>query len=142
MTPRAWRRRITASSMLFAATGAVVAGALGAAAPANAGSDLYVAVAYSAESSKPGVAIHANENQARINALVNCQNSGGNHCVSFGTAKNTCIALAYSNEVQWKTATNQFIQLARRQAVQANSGGQVVAAGCATSPMASPVAQA
>jgi hypothetical protein len=139
ITPAARRRRIKAATMLVAA-GGVVAGAFGAAAPANANAASFVAVAYSEQSAKGGVATSTNEEQARLLALKNCQDSGGNHCVSHGTVKNACIAVAFSNPAtplsRHASGTGSIIGIAQRQAVLRNGGGFVVASGCASAPAA------
>jgi hypothetical protein len=111
------RRRITAAaSTLLVAAGALAAGALGPAAPANAIPNCgnapcpppapinttpvpapgpqFVSIAYSPDSRKAGF---ANSNGAQVTAdkgaMVKCQKSGGRQCRIVITATNQCAAL-------------------------------------------------
>ena len=80
--------KIAAATML-AAAGAVVAGALGAAAPANAQVDKFVAISYSPETGSYGWGNNYDDlDSARIRSLSECQNFGGNHCVFLAWSKN------------------------------------------------------
>ena len=77
--------RIAVGAMLVAA-GATVASLLGTTATANA-ADQYVVVAVGLANDNPpvvsvgGMAVGTDEQQTGVNALSDCQNSGGSHCV-------------------------------------------------------------
>jgi hypothetical protein len=87
------RGRIAVTALV--AAGAMVAGTPGAASPANANADYYVAIAYSWMSDVSGVANNlADGEQARFAALKNCQDSGGNHCTWYESFRNECAALS------------------------------------------------
>jgi hypothetical protein len=123
------RDRILATTMLVA-VGAIVAGALGAAAPANA-AGTYVGVAYSFESGVSGVASgQPDVESAKNSALESCQNNGGNHCVFYGDAENGCVALAIDGAQEWNTAIGQTIFMAQRSALAQNAGSHIATSGC------------
>jgi hypothetical protein len=122
------RTRIVAAATL--AAGAVLAGALGSATPANAAPDLYIGLAYSFQSGISGIAVTGNDEQSRINSLGNCQDKGGNHCVWFGTFKNTCAAMAILGQQEWNTATGATPKDAQDQAVAQNPGSHIAVSGC------------
>ena len=86
-----------------------------------ANADNYVALAYSFRSDVAGMAKSADAEQARIAALKNCQDNGGNHCVWFGTFANECAALAILGAQEWSTATGPELRIARNNALQQNS---------------------
>ena len=74
----------TRNTLVAALTGgAALAGAFGAAAPAQAAPDMYIALSYSFTSDISGIAVTNDKEQSRINSLGNCQDKGGNHCLSF-----------------------------------------------------------
>ena len=112
------------------AAGAALAGAFGAAAPANAAPDLYLGLSYSFDSDISGIAVTGNEEQSRINSLSNCQDKGGNHCVWYGTFKNTCAALAILGQQEWNTATGATPKDAENQALAQNPGSHIAVSGC------------
>jgi hypothetical protein len=122
------RTRNTIAATLVA--GAALAGAFGAAAPTNAVADLYLGLSYSFDSDISGIAVVAIENDARINSLGNCQDKGGNHCVWFGTFRNTCAAMAIEGVQEWNTATGASRKDAENQALAQNPGSHVVVSGC------------
>jgi hypothetical protein len=122
------RTRIAAAASL--AAGAVLAGTLGSAASANAAPDLYIALAYSFQSDVSGIAVTGDMEQSRINALANCQDKGGNHCVSFALEKNTCAALAILGQQEWNTATGATTKDAENQALAQNPGSHIAVSGC------------
>ncbi|MDT5326427.1 MAG: hypothetical protein QOF25_3579 [Mycobacterium sp.] len=134
------RRRNTAATPIVAA-GAVAFGGLVAAAPANA-ADAYVALSYSLESKVPGTAVAATSEAARIASLQNCQNSGGNHCVTYVIAQNSCAAIAIGTDPtlhqEWSKATNSVVELARKQALSKNGGGVIGTSGCTTNMVIDP----
>jgi hypothetical protein len=70
--------------------------------------------------------------QARIGALKNCQDTGGNQCVWFGTFRNECAALAVLGAKEWITASGPDLETAKQKALAANPGGRVAASGCAS----------
>lgn len=115
---------------LTLAAGAVLAGALGTATPANAAPDLYIALAYSFDSSISGIAVTTDGETSRINALANCQDKGGNHCTAFAVEKNTCAALAILGQQEWNTATGATRKDAEDQALAQNPGSHVAVSGC------------
>jgi hypothetical protein len=133
-------RRSTAAA-LIAAAGAAAFGGLLAAAPANA-ADSYVALSYSLQSKVSGKAVAATEDAARIASLQSCQANGGNQCVTYVIAQNSCAALAVGTDPllhqEWSTATNSMIELARKQALSKNGGGVIGVAGCTTTPLDPP----
>jgi Domain of unknown function (DUF4189) len=140
------RRRFAAAAMV-AASGALVAGALGPAAPADA-AGTYVALAYQQSYGFGGKLIYRDAHgvgqssvfdTARINALNDCQNNGGQtgggQCEVRIVANNECAAVAASNGAQgWKigTATSYNLQLAEQIALANNGGGLVVVSACPT----------
>jgi hypothetical protein len=74
---------------------------------------------------------------ARINALNDCQNNGGQtgggQCEVRVVANNECAAVAASNGAQgWKiaTPTSYNLQLARTNRLANNGGGLVVVSAC------------
>ncbi|MDT5124429.1 MAG: hypothetical protein QOI28_2240 [Mycobacterium sp.] len=133
-------RRNTAATLLLAA-GAAVLGGLVAAAPANA-ADAYVALSYSLESKIGGTAVGATPDAARLASLQNCQNNGGNHCVYYVGAQNSCVAIAIGTDPtlhqEWSTAINSVVELARKQALSNNGGGVIGTSGCTTSMIVDP----
>jgi Domain of unknown function (DUF4189) len=123
--------KIAAATML-AAAGAVVAGALGAAAPANAQADKFVAISYSPETGSYGWGNNYDSlDGARIRSLSECQNFGGNHCVFLAWSRNGCAALAVNgdNYYGWYGATRWE---AEQQALSRNGGGYILVSQCAT----------
>ena len=126
---------INQPATLMLATGAIVIGAFGAAAPAHA-VDAYVALSYSLESKKSGMAVAATEDAAKTESLNNCVANGGNHCTPYVIAQNSCAALAIGTDPtlhqEWSTATNSILEMARKQALTNNGGGIIGASGCTT----------
>lgn len=127
------RHQITAT--LLVAGGAMVFGGFLSTAPAQA-ADAYVALSYSLESKVAGVAVAATRDSARIASLQKCQDSGGNHCVTYEIAQNSCAALAIGTDPvlhqEWSVATNSLVEMARKQALTNNGGGVIGASGCTT----------
>jgi hypothetical protein len=123
--------KIAAATMLVA-TGAVLAGALGAAAPANAQADKFVAISYSPETGAYGWGNnYDNLDSAMVRSLAECQNYGGNHCVFLAWSKNGCAALAVNggNYYGWYGATRADAEAG---ALQRNGGGHILVSQCAT----------
>jgi len=135
--------RFAAATVLAAS--AIAAGALGSVAPANA-AGTYLALAYQQSYGFGGKLIYPDAHgvgqsgvfdTARINALNDCQNNGGQtgggQCEVRIVAHNECAAVAASNGAQgWKiaTATSYNLQQAERIALANNGGGLVVVSAC------------
>jgi hypothetical protein len=140
---RPTRGRFAAAAML--AAGAIAAGALGPAAPANA-AGTFVALAYQQSYGFGGKLIYRDAHgvgqspvfdTARINALNDCQKNGGQtgggQCEVRVVANNECAAVAASNGAEWwkiATATSYNLQLAEQIALANNGGGLVVVSAC------------
>jgi hypothetical protein len=134
-----------AASAILTSSVALVAGAFGTAAPANA-AGTYVALAYQQSYGFGGKLIYRDahgvgqsgvSDTARINAINDCAKNGGQtgggQCEVRVVAFNKCAAVAASNGQQgWKiaTATSYNQQLAEQIAVANNGGGLVVASAC------------
>jgi Domain of unknown function (DUF4189)/Bacterial TSP3 repeat len=135
---------INQPATLMLATGAMVIGAFGVAAPAQA-ADAYVALSYSLESQKSGMAVAATEDAAKTESLNNCVANGGNHCTPYVIAQNSCAALAIGTDPtlhqEWSTATNSILEMARKQALTKNGGGIIGASGCTTNLVVDPPPQ-
>ena len=138
------RSRIAAAAFLVAA-GATVANLLGATAPANA-ADQYVVVAVGLANDNPpvvsvgGMAIGTDEQQTGINALSDCQNSGGSHCVMQASAKNACAAAAATDYGQFAGASDPVLANAESAALSqlpSQQNAHIVVSGC-TSPQQQP----
>ncbi len=117
---------------MLAASGAIIAGALGAAAPANAQVDKFVAISDSPETHTWGTGWnYDNLDSAMVRSLSECQDAGGNHCVFLAWSKNGCAALAVNgdNYYGWYGATPYEAQ---QGALQRNGGGQIVVTQCST----------
>ncbi len=88
------RRLITATGTLLTAAVGVALGALGAAAPAGAAADTFVAIAFS-----PDNGAHGWENNqptfalAAKGAMLNCRKFGGDKCTIVVSARDACAAL-------------------------------------------------
>lgn len=139
------RSRIAAGAILVAA-GATVASLLGATATANAAPDQYVVVAVGLANDNPpvvsigGMSIGTDEQQTGINALSNCQNNGGSHCVLQASAKNGCAAAAANDYGEFAGATDPVLSAAESSAkskLQNQQGAHVVVSGC-TNPQQPP----
>lgn len=129
-------RRLAVTTML--AAGAAAAAILAPPA-AQANVDYYVALAYSMESDVRGVAFNLTDpEQARIGALKNCQDDGGNHCVWYGTFRNECAALAVKGVQEWVAIPAADLQTAEQKALAANPGSKIGASGCAYVPKKRP----
>ena len=138
---RAW---IAAAAMLLA-LGAFGAGLLRLAAPAYA-ADQYVVVAVGLANDNPpvvsigGMSVGTDEQQTGVNALSNCQNNGGNHCVLQASAKNACAAAAANDYGEFAGATDANLSAAQSAAtskLQNQQGAHVVVSGC-TNPQQPP----
>ncbi len=131
------QRRIAAALLVTA--GATTAGALVAAAPANADGDTYVAISFSPENGSYGWGNkYDTEDGARIRSLTECQDSGGTHCVFIAWAKNGCAALAVSNRNAYGGYDHYYgwygptAAAAEQQALAKNGGGQILISQCST----------
>jgi hypothetical protein len=123
------RDRIVAATMLVAA-GAIVAGALGAAAPANA-ADNYVAIAWSNGNGIGGAGVAPDAHTADIAAINDCVSKGGDHCGNYGDTLNGCIAVAVEGAQLFVTATGPTRGAAEQSALAQNAGSHIGASGCA-----------
>jgi uncharacterized protein DUF4189 len=133
--------RIAAAAILVAA-GATVVSVVGATATAHA-ADQYVVVAVGLANDNPpvvsigGMAVGTDEQQTGINALSDCQNSGGSHCVMEASAKNACAAAAANDYGEFAGATDPVLAAAESSAkskLQNQQGAHVVVSGC-TDPL-------
>lgn len=88
------RRRISATGTLLTGSVVITLGALGAAVPARAAGDTYVAIAFS-----PDNGAHGWENNqptfalAGKGAMMNCRKFGGDKCTIVVSARDACAAL-------------------------------------------------
>jgi hypothetical protein len=137
------RGRFAAAAIL--AAGALAAGTLGPAAPANA-AGTFLALAYQQSYGFGGKLIYRDAHgvgqsgvmdTARINALNDCQKNGGQtgggQCEVRVVGYNECAAVAASNGAEgWKiaTATSYNLQLAEQIALANNGGGLIVVSAC------------
>ena len=130
------RARIIASTML-----AVAATALGMVSPlatAHA-ADAYIALSIGFINENPpvtmagGSAINADQEQARIQSLTNCQDNGGNHCVTEVIAKNECAAAGSNDYGEMSGASDPSLSAAEskaKSALQNQQGAKVIVSGC------------
>src|SRR5829696_1485520 len=130
------RFRMAAVAILIAAS--AVAGLLGATPTANA-ADQFVIVAVGLANDNPpvvsigGMAVGTNEQQTGVNALSDCQNSGGSHCVLQASAKNACAAAAANDYGEFAGATDAALAAAEGAAkgkLTNQTGAHVVISGC------------
>jgi hypothetical protein len=124
--------------MLLTAS-AGVTGLLGAAAPANAANDGFVAAAVGLLSDAPpvstvgGLGIAADQNQAYQAALTDCVNKGGHQCVVEAVKQGGCAAAASNDFGEMVGGTDITLRKAGENArakLQNKQGVRVVAAGC------------
>ena len=136
-TTQGSRLRLTASALVIAA-GASVVGLFGAVAPANA-ADSYIALSVGLVTENPpvttvgGSSIGSDKNQAGIASLSNCQNNGGNHCVTEVIATNACAAAASNDYGEMTGAANVSLSAAEASAksmLQSQQGARIVVSGC------------
>jgi hypothetical protein len=132
------RRSRMAAGAIFVAVCATVASLIGATAPANA-ADQFIVVAVGLANDNPpvvsigGMAIGTDEQQTGVNALSDCQNSGGSHCVMQASAKNACAAAAANDYGEFAGATDAVLSTAESSAkskLQNQQGAHVVVSGC------------
>jgi hypothetical protein len=139
---RAARSCLAAAAIM---AGAITAGTLGPATPANA-ADTFLALAYQQSYGFNGKLVYRDAHgvgqsgvmdTARINALNDCQQNGGQtgggQCEVRVVARNECAAVAASNGAEgWKiaTATSYNQQLAEQIALAQNGGGLIVVSAC------------
>jgi Domain of unknown function (DUF4189) len=129
--------RVAAAAIVVVA-GATAVSLLGATATANA-ADQYVVVAAGLANDNPpvisigGMAVGTDEHQTGVNALSDCQNSGGSHCVMQASAKNACAAAAANDYGEFAGATDPVLAAAESSAkskLQNQQGAHVVVSGC------------
>lgn len=132
------RARIMAGVLLVTAS-AGVSGLLGAAAPANAANDGFVAAAVGLLNDAPpvntvgGLGIAADQNQAYQAALTDCVNKGGHQCVVEAVKQGGCAAAASNDFGEMVGGTDITLRKAGENAranLQNKQGVRVVAAGC------------
>lgn len=128
------RRRLMAATMLGAA-GAMTVGGLGSAAPAHAGGDSYVFLAYSLVNKASGVGYGTGSESAAQDALEKCNSQG---CTVYASADNGCAAMAVSNPNvyggydKWSSATAPLLHTAQTNALHNNGGGIIAVSGCSS----------
>jgi len=144
------RRAQTLAGIMLLTASAGVTGLLGAAAPANAANDGFVAAAVGLLNDAPpvntvgGLGIAADQNQAYQAALTDCVNKGGHQCVVEAVKQGGCAAAASNDFGEMVGGTDITLRRAgdnARAKLQNKQGVRVVAAGCsngATLPPAPP----
>jgi hypothetical protein len=144
------QRGRTATTALLVAAGATVAGLLGAIAPANAAPDAYIALSLGYINENPpvtmagGSAISADQEQARIQSLSNCQSNGGGNCNAVVIAKNSCAAAAsndYGEEKGAQGATIAAAENAAKAMLEVQQGAKVIVSGCSNGASPPPPSQ-
>jgi hypothetical protein len=129
------RRRRMAGTLLVAA-GAAVAGALGAASPAQADQYTYLQIVYSPATGAYGWANGSESPTDLYNrAMGYCQSYGGTDCRLLGTAVNSCGALAVhiGQPDRYRAEFNYPNRLqADFNALRINQGGIIVLSRCST----------
>jgi hypothetical protein len=120
------------------ASAASVVGMIGVAAPAQA-ADQYIALALGYINENPpvtmagGSAISGNQNDVGQQALTNCVNNGGSHCVTVVVGTNECAAAAsndYGEEVGATAATRAAAESAAKAKLEIQTGAKVIVSGC------------
>ena len=146
--PPGRRPRMMAAAVLFAAA-AIVAGLVGAIAPANA-ADQYIALSLGYINENPpvtmagGSAIAASQDQAATASLTNCVNNGGNHCVNQVIANNACAAAASNDYGEMTGASDASLSVAESKAknmLQNQQGAKVIVSGCSNGASQPPPSQ-
>jgi hypothetical protein len=142
------RRQVrTIAGIMLVTAGAAVTGLVGAAAPANAATDAYVAVAIGLINDAPpvttvgGVSIAADQNQAYQGALSDCVNMGGHQCVVEAVQQNGCAAAASNDFGEMVGGTDITANKAQdnvRGKLQNQQGARIVAAGCSNGAVPPP----
>jgi hypothetical protein len=140
------RTRTMAGIMLLTAV-AGVTGVLGAAAPANAANDGFVAAAVGLLNDAPpvntvgGLGIAADQNQAYQAALTDCVNKGGHQCVVEAVKQGGCAAAASNDFGEMVGGTYITLRKAEENArgnLQNQQGVRVAAAGCSNGDVLPP----
>lgn len=133
------RRARTLAGIMLLTASAGVTGLLGAAAPANAANDGFVAAAVGLLSDAPpvstvgGLGIAADQNQAYQAALTDCVNKRGHQCVVEAVKQGGCAAAASNDFGEMVGGTDITLRKAgdnARANLQNQQGVRVVAAGC------------
>ena len=139
-------QRIMAAVMV-AAAGTSVVGLLGAAGPATAAPDAYVAVAIGLVNDAPpvttvgGISIAASQDQAYQGALTDCVNKGGHQCVVEAEQQNGCAAAASNDFGEMVGGTDVALGTAQQNArgkLQNQQGAHVAVSGCSNGTVAPP----
>ncbi|MDX1887116.1 DUF4189 domain-containing protein [Mycolicibacterium sp. 120270] len=135
MTTTITRRAIVGTLLASAAS---VVGIVGVAAPAQA-ADQYVALALGYVNENPpvtmagGSAISGSQDQAAQNALTNCVNNGGGHCVTVVIGTNECAAAAsndFGEREGASAATRAAAESAAKAKLQNQTGAKVIVSSC------------
>lgn len=135
------------ASVMAVAVCASVATLFGAAAPANAAADAYVALSVGLANDAPpvqtigGMSIGPDANQARISSLSNCENNGGHQCVFEVSAKNACAAAAANEYGEVGAASDPSVLVAQNSAMsklQNQQGAHIVVSGCSNGQASPP----
>jgi hypothetical protein len=133
------KRRVSMAGVMLVTAGATVTGLLGAAAPASAANDGYVAVAIGLVNDAPpvttvgGLGIAADQNQAYQAALSDCVSKGGHQCVVEAVKQSGCAAAASNDFGEMVGGTDITLRRAGENArakLQNKQGVREVAAGC------------
>jgi hypothetical protein len=108
--------------------GAAALGIVGAAAPADAASDKFIAVSYSQATGMWGRAQSTNLDAAIAGSLSQC----GGHCAVASWSRNGCVALAVNRPQYWYGWHGSNLRDAQQGALQRSGPGSwVVWSGCA-----------
>ena len=135
MTTNIMSRAIVGTLLASAAS---VVGMIAVAAPAQA-ADQYIALALGYVNENPpvtmagGSAINATQEQAAQNALTNCVNNGGGHCVTVVIGTNECAAAAsndFGEREGASAATRSAAESAAKAKLQNQTGAKVIVSGC------------
>jgi hypothetical protein len=141
------RRRGPIMGVMLVTAAASIGGLLGAAAPANAAPDAYVALAVGDINDAPpvrtagGIYIGPDTNQANGASLSNCVSNGGNHCVLEVIAKNECAAVASNDYGEFEQASDPSLRVAQdnaRAKLQSQQGANIVVSACANGQVLPP----
>jgi adhesin HecA-like repeat protein len=141
------RHMRTMAGVMLVTAGASVIGLVGAAAPANAATDAYVAVAIGLVNDAPpvttvgGLSIAADQNSAYQGALTDCVNKGGHQCVVEAVEQNGCAAAASNDFGEMVGGTDITLRTAEDNAsgkLENQQGARIVAAGCSNGDLLPP----
>ena len=113
------------------AAGALTSGALLAAGPAQAKSDVFAAIAYSQTESYAGWVVNASsQDEAQKGALNQCESQSNSACEVAAWVKNGCVALALDPNDKWSGGYGPDSSSARASALEDLTKGKVVKVAC------------